>query len=102
MIIVMGHAKLAAGDIDRLTDAMTAMVVATNAEEGCELYCFARDVTDPDMLIISERWRDQAALDAHFKAPHMATFNTALATATVSALSVKAYENGTVRTLMGE
>jgi quinol monooxygenase YgiN len=102
MIIVMGHAKMAAGDLDRLAGAMAAMVAATNAEEGCELYCFSRDVTDPDTLIISERWRDQAAIDAHFKAPHMATFNAALASAKVQSLSVKAYENGDVRTLMGE
>jgi quinol monooxygenase YgiN len=101
MIIVMGYAKTAPGDLDRLADAMKAQVMATNAEEGCELYCFSRDVTDPDMLIISERWRDQAAIDAHFASPHMATFNAALTSATITALSVKAYENGEVRTLMG-
>jgi quinol monooxygenase YgiN len=101
MIIIMGYAKTAPGDLDRLAGAMTAMVSATNAEDGCELYCFSRDVTDPDTLIISERWRDQAAVDAHFKTLHMSTFNAALSSATVSALIVKAYENGEVRTLMG-
>lgn len=101
MIIIMGFAKTAPGDLDRLADAMKAQVAATNAEDGCELYCFSRDVTDPDTLIISERWRDQAAIDAHFHSAHMATFNDALKSATISALSVKAYENGEVRTLMG-
>lgn len=101
MIIVMGYAKLAPGEIDRLTEAMARQVSATNAEDGCDHYSFARDLRDPDTLIISERWRDQAAIDAHFRSPHMAEFNAVLATASVLDLSVKAYENGAVRTLMG-
>lgn len=102
MIIVMGHARLGAGEIDRLRDAMIRQVEATNAEDGCLHYSFSRDMRDPDTLIISERWRDQAAIDAHFGSAHMAEFNKVLATAKVLGLSVKAYENGEVRTLMGE
>jgi quinol monooxygenase YgiN len=102
MIIVMGHAKTAPGDLDRLKDAMAAQLAATNAEDGCLHYSFSRDVLDPDTMIITERWRDQAAIDAHFNSPHMAEFNKALASATVLDLSVKAYENGEVRTLMGK
>jgi quinol monooxygenase YgiN len=102
MIIVMGHAKLGAGELDRLLPEMAAQVAATQAEDGCELYCFGRNVLDPDMLIISERWRDQAALDAHFASPHMADFNAVIGAAKVLEISVKAYENGEVRTLIGE
>jgi quinol monooxygenase YgiN len=101
MIIVMGHAKMAPGELDRLAGAMAKQVAATNAEDGCDHYSFARDVTDPDRLIVSERWRDQAAIDAHFKSPHMAEFNAALGSAKVLDLSIKAYENGNVRVLMG-
>jgi quinol monooxygenase YgiN len=102
MIVVMGHARLGAGEFDRLKDAMATQIAATNAEEGCLHYGFSRDVLDPDRLIISERWRDQAAIDAHFTSPHMAAFNVVLATAQVSDVSVKAYENDEVRVLMGE
>ena len=101
MIVVMGYAKFGAGDIDRLLPALLTQVAATNAEDGCELYCFSRDVTEPDTMIISERWRDQAAIDAHMASAHMATFNKALGSATIKALSVKAYENGEVRQLLG-
>ena len=65
MIMVMGHIKLASDKIDRLTDAMAAQLSATRAEDGCDRYGFARDVLDPGLIIISERWRDQRALDAH-------------------------------------
>jgi quinol monooxygenase YgiN len=69
---------------------MMVIVTATNAEDVCEPYCFSRDLTNPDTLIISERWHDQAAVGAHFRALHMSTFNAAFATASVSALSMKA------------
>ena len=56
---------------------------------------------DPDTLIITERWRDNAAIAAHFASPHMAAFNAALAKAKLLEVSVKAYENGEERVLMG-
>lgn len=101
MIIVMGHAKLEAGEIDRLGAEMEAQITATRAEDGCLAYSFSRDVLDPDTLIITERWRDNAAIAAHFASPHMAAFNAALAKAKLLEVSVKAYENGEERVLMG-
>lgn len=102
MVIVMGTARMAPGEIERLSDVLRTQVEATNAEDGCEHYSFARDIADPDLLHIAERWRDNAAIAAHFAAPHMAAFNAALAQAKVLALSVKAYDENGVRTLMGE
>ncbi len=101
MIIVMGHAKLAAGEIDRLGAEMEAQITATRTEDGCLAYGFSRDVLNPDTLIIAARWRDNAAIAAHFASPHMATFNAVLAQAKVLEVSVKAYENGEERTLIG-
>jgi quinol monooxygenase YgiN len=101
MIIVMGYAHTAPGEIDRVQAGLAAMVAATNAEDGCEYYGFSRDVNDPDRMIISERWRDQAALDAHFASAHMATFNALLGTVDMKDVSVRAYENGEMRVLIG-
>ncbi len=101
MIIVMGHAKLGAGEIDRLGAEMKAQITATRAEDGCLHYGFSRDVLDPDTLVISERWRDNDALAAHFASPHMAAFNKVLGSAKVLEVSVKAYENGEERSLTG-
>jgi quinol monooxygenase YgiN len=101
MIIVQGYAKLDVGEFDRLLPDMKAMVEATNKEDGCQLYCFARDAVDGDTLRISERWRDQAALDAHFATPHMATFNQVIAGAKVLDISVHAYDAAGERLLIG-
>jgi quinol monooxygenase YgiN len=103
MIIVMGYAKLGAGELDRLDGEMKIQVAATNAEAGCQTYSFSRDVSEPDRLVISERWDDQIALDAHFATPHMAAFNAVLGAAQVLAVDVKSYnlETGEIRQLIG-
>jgi quinol monooxygenase YgiN len=102
MIVVMGTIELAVGDIDRLQPDMAKQMAATQAEDGCEQYVFSRDVTNPDTLLISERWRDGEALAAHGKTPHMAEFNKAIGGATIKKISVKAYDVSGVRVLMGE
>ena len=102
MIIVMGTAKFAPGEIDRITLDVVAQLAATRAEDGCEAYNFARDVLDPDMLHIAERWRDGDALNAHSTAPHMATFGGVIAAAKLLSISVRSYDGDTVRTLIGE
>ena len=99
-VIVMGSAKFSAGEFDRLTPAMMAQIAATRAEDGCVVYVFSRDMLDPDVLHIAEKWRDAAALAAHFAAPHMAAFNQILATAKVEHMSIIAYDAGGERVLI--
>ena len=101
MIIVTGTARFGAGEIGRLREAMAANVAATRAEDGCEHYSYAVDITDPDLLHISEQWRDEGAIDAHMQAPHMATFLAALGEAKLEALSVKMYRADYLKTLLG-
>ena len=52
---------------------LAANVAATRAEDGCLHYSYAVDLDDPNLLHISEQWRDEAAVNAHMTAPHMAT-----------------------------
>ncbi|MBN90744.1 MAG: antibiotic biosynthesis monooxygenase [Erythrobacteraceae bacterium] len=74
MIQINGTIRLGRS-IDAATrKAIVEMVRASRAEDGCIDYAFASDLADPDTLILFERWRDQAALDAHGKSDHMATF----------------------------
>lgn len=101
MIIVMGCIRADASEIEKLEAAMAAQMRATQAEDGCELYVFSRDVIDPNVVLISERWRDADALAAHGKAPHMAAFNTAVGSIKIDDISVKAYDVSGVRTLIG-
>ena len=78
MLLIQGWLKLATGEFDKVADQARAMVAATNAEDGCIHYSFSRDVGDPDLIHIAERWRDGDALGAHGKSAHMAEFNKAM------------------------
>jgi quinol monooxygenase YgiN len=101
MIIVMGKIQMGDGEIDRLIPDMAAQMAATQAEDGCEQYVFSRDVTNPNVLLISERWRDEAALGAHMQAPHMAVFNAVIGGSKIESIIVKSYEGSNAKTLMG-
>lgn len=79
MLIVLANAKLGEGALDTMRGAIAEMVAASNAEDGCLAYSFTTDVLDPTVLHIVEKWRDEAALAAHFATPHMAAFGAAIA-----------------------
>jgi quinol monooxygenase YgiN len=102
MIIVTGTARFGEGEIERLRQDFAENIAATRAEEGCDHYAYAVDVSDPNLLHVSERWRDEAAIEAHMGAPHMARFMGVLGAAKIEALSVKMYEAEFLKTLLGE
>lgn len=102
MIVVLGYITAAQGEADRLSNAMVTMMTETAKEDGCIHYVFSRSVGDPDQIVISELWRDQAALDSHFTVPHMAAFNAVLAGAKLLDISVKQYDSLSVKTLIGQ
>jgi autoinducer 2-degrading protein len=45
---------------------------ATVREDGCLGYEVSRGNEDRNTFVLYEKWRDQAALDAHFKMDHFA------------------------------
>jgi quinol monooxygenase YgiN len=75
MLMISGWLKLAAGEFDKVKDQAAVLIAATNREDGCIHYSFARDISDPDLIHIAERWRDQDALSGHSASPHVAAFN---------------------------
>jgi quinol monooxygenase YgiN len=102
MIIVNGIVRFGAGEIDRLREAMARNVDATRAEEGCEHYAYAVDLSDPNLLHVSERWSDEAAIDAHMASPHMGALMAEIGASKVESISIKAYESSFLRNVLGE
>ncbi len=92
MIQINGTIKLGR-TIDAATrKAIVEMVRASRAEDGCLDYAFATDLADPDTLVLFERWRDQAALDAHGTSAHMAEFQKAMADNPPASRDIRIYE----------
>lgn len=71
MIIVMGTFRLPAENLAAALPMAERVVAATRAEDGCIAYSYAQDLFDPGLIHVSEKWRDRAALAAHFRSAHM-------------------------------
>ena len=100
MIIVTGEVRFGAGEVERLKDALERNVEASRREDGCERYAYSVDLLEPDLLRISEGWRDQAALDAHNK--KIPELMAPLADAKIEAISIKAWNGEFLQTVMGD
>lgn len=101
MIIVQGHIQFDPAAVPALRAAAADIVAATRAEPGCLAYSFAEDVLAPGVVYVVEQWESWAALDAHFKTPHMAAFNAAVSQIKPLGGKVMAFETGASRVLMG-
>ena len=60
-------------------DALAALLaeqaeVVLRDEPGCLVYRAHRSVSDPDLFLFFETYENEAALDAHRRAPHLAAF----------------------------
>ncbi|MBD1872953.1 antibiotic biosynthesis monooxygenase [Nodosilinea sp. FACHB-131] len=84
MILVSGKVRFHQDDLERIRPAIAVMINASLAEDGCIDYAYSIDVLDPTVMRIIERWRDRAALAAHFQTPHMAQWNAVLAELDIS------------------
>ncbi|SMC67987.1 putative quinol monooxygenase [Novosphingobium sp. B1] len=71
MIIVMGTVRVPVENIAAIRPMMAKVIAATLAEDGCMAYAYSQDLLDPELIHIAEKWRDKAALQAHFQTEHM-------------------------------
>lgn len=78
MLVIIGKATAAEGQIARLLELGARVASATRQDEGCLDYGFYVDVEDPNVMVGVEIWRDQAALDAHMEHDHTTTFLQAI------------------------
>ena len=91
-LIIAGTVRVPADRLDAFRPHMLAMLEASRAEDGCITYSYAEDVAEPGLIRVFEAWRDQAALDAHFAAPHLAAWRAAWPEFGVSDRRLIAYE----------
>jgi quinol monooxygenase YgiN len=71
MILVVGTFRMPPEKLAQALPPAQRVVSATRAEDGCIAYSYAQDLFDPGLIHVSEKWRDRAALQAHFKTAHM-------------------------------
>lgn len=60
---------------DEVSAVLRELAVASRAEPGCLGFEIARG-EDGTTFVLYEKWRDQAALDAHYASEHFARLGT--------------------------
>lgn len=98
-VIIAGTVRVPPENLARFRPNMLAMLAASRAEDGCLEYSYAEDVAEPGLIRVFEAWRDQAAIEAHFKTDHMATWRAAWPSFGVSDRRLFAYEVADQRAL---
>ena len=98
-IIIAGTVRVPPENLAGLKPHMERMLAASRAEDGCVSYSYGEDIAEPGLIRVFEVWRDQAAIDAHFQAPHMKTWRAANAELGVFERKLTLYEVASDRAL---
>jgi len=91
-ILIAGTVRVPPENLERFKPHMAKMLAASRAEDGCLTYSYAVDVAEPGLVRVFEAWRDQASIEAHFAAPHMAEWRAAWPQFGVSDRRLSRYE----------
>lgn len=78
MLVVSATFTLDPEKLDEALRAMAIMSQCSEAEPGCTRYRFGQDLLNPSIIHLTEVWEDEAALKAHFVAPHSSAFSSVL------------------------
>jgi quinol monooxygenase YgiN len=64
-VLVTGTFDFEPGERDAFIEAHLPAMRKARVEDGCEQFVLALDPTEPGRVVMAQRWRDRAALDAH-------------------------------------
>ena len=92
MLVIAGHIRIDPAKREAAVAAADDVMEATRREKGCLAYTFSADLHDEGLIHLFEEWDSQDALDAHFKTPHMATFQAAIPGLGVKEMKIRRYE----------
>jgi quinol monooxygenase YgiN len=70
-VVVVATMTAKDGRGGELEQGLKELVAASHGDDGCVAYALHRAAAGGDTFVMIERWRDQAALDAHFTQPHV-------------------------------
>jgi quinol monooxygenase YgiN len=74
MIVVTGRVQVPAEHRGRFLEIAKEMCRASRGDDGCIGYRVYEDLEQPSRYVFIEEWRDDNALQAHFRQPHTTKF----------------------------
>ena len=78
MVIVIARFRPRPDRRDDLMALLEEVQAASRRDDGCLHYGYYTEITDPLSFIAVEEWRDDDALAAHLRQPHVARLVSAL------------------------
>jgi quinol monooxygenase YgiN len=72
MVLVIARFLAKPDRRDELMVLLGEVQEASRRDDGCINYGYYAEVVDPVRMVAVEEWRDQEALDAHLRKPHVA------------------------------
>jgi quinol monooxygenase YgiN len=74
MLIALGDVYAQIERREEVRALMRATQVSAREQAGCEYYAFAETLDDPGHFVLVQQWRDEAALDAHYRSQAFADY----------------------------
>lgn len=84
MIIIAGTVRIDPAKREAAQDVIRAVITKSREEDGCIEYNYAVDVLDTSIVHVYEIWRDEKALQAHFKTDHLQVWRQSWSTFGIS------------------
>ena len=73
--VIGAKLSIKAEKVEEFVAAAKTIIAASRAEPGCISYTLYQDPYERTVFFFFEEWKDQAAIDAHFAAPHFKAFS---------------------------
>jgi quinol monooxygenase YgiN len=74
MVIALGDIYTQIQRREEVRELMRATQARLREQRGCAYYAFAETLDDPGQLLVVQQWRDQAALDDHYRSQAFADY----------------------------
>ncbi|MDD5711976.1 MAG: putative quinol monooxygenase [Smithellaceae bacterium] len=75
MIALIAKLRIKDGSMDDAQTLFRDLIPEVSKEEGTVSYTVNKDMADPNLLVIVERYRDMGSLQAHTGSPSFAAFS---------------------------
>jgi quinol monooxygenase YgiN len=74
MVIALGDIYAQIQRREEARELMRATQARVREQPGCAYFAFAETLDDPGHFVVVEQWRDQAALDDHYRSQTFADY----------------------------
>jgi quinol monooxygenase YgiN len=91
MIIALGDIHAQIPRREEVRELMRVTQARVREQPGCLSYTFAETLDDPGRFVIVQQWRDQEALDGHYRSQAFADYQAGIAHRLVSTSELRLY-----------